>query len=155
MAENDTDKKPKLIKPPKSFTSVVWKHFMFTEDKRNTVCNHCSAVVPYKAQTTNMFTHMRRHHPSENLTQPGHGMDTDQFQMTFWWLFIIMSWMWLNFWLGLQWKSCNDLKFWVIFEESGVEECDKFDSFCLFWIIRHTVPLTYDTSCNFDWLFHV
>ena len=56
--------KNELISPPKSLTSIAWKHFKFTKNKLNTVCNYCEAEVPYKGQTTNMFTHLRRHHPT-------------------------------------------------------------------------------------------
>lgn len=58
--------------------SPVWEHFGFTikyEDankrvnKPNAVCRHCRTAVRYVlGNTSNMLTHLKRHHPSLNVT---------------------------------------------------------------------------------------
>ena len=59
--------------PPSNFRSTIWKHFGFKvstvngvkiTEKENIICRHCNASIKYKTgTTTNMSTHMRRHHP--------------------------------------------------------------------------------------------
>lgn len=59
MAAKKTDD---LISPPASLTSPVWKHFKISVDRTFSMCNVCKTKVPYKGNTTNMRTHMTRHH---------------------------------------------------------------------------------------------
>ncbi|XP_071088069.1 E3 SUMO-protein ligase ZBED1-like [Haliotis cracherodii] len=63
--------KCELEKPPSSFKSAVWDHFGFpvlyrdglrTVNKEETACRHCFTRVKYTSSTTNMSTHLRRHH---------------------------------------------------------------------------------------------
>jgi hypothetical protein len=60
--------KPKLIDPPASFRSAVWKNFGFPQvdgkvDKSKSVCKICFASVSYKTGTTsNMNNSQKRKH---------------------------------------------------------------------------------------------
>ena len=67
-----------LERPPRAFKSPVWDHYGFPVsindkgirevDRTVTVCRHCSAVVKYtKGCTTNMLSHMKRHHANVML----------------------------------------------------------------------------------------
>lgn len=51
-------------------TSVVWKWFGYLrsdEEQNNPVCKLCRRSVPSKAgNTTNLFNHLNRHHPSDH-----------------------------------------------------------------------------------------
>ena len=60
-----------LISAPASLSSIVWDHFKFTKDKQFTVCNYCLAQMPHRGNTTNMFSHLTRHHPNVNLEKEG------------------------------------------------------------------------------------
>jgi len=61
-----------LQSPPASFRSKVWAHFGFKVTDHGgkkvrvpdiTICRHCSSDVSYKTgNTTNMISHMKRHH---------------------------------------------------------------------------------------------
>ena len=63
--------------PPSNFRSAIWKHLGFKvstvnevkiTEKENTLCRHCNANIKYKTgTTTNMSTHMRRHHPDVDM----------------------------------------------------------------------------------------
>ena len=63
--------------PAAQYRSAVWGHFGFgvtyeagkkIVDKSATVCKHCSTRVIYAAgNTSNMLTHMKRHHPTLSL----------------------------------------------------------------------------------------
>ena len=68
-----------LEDPPASYKSVVWENFGFpvqysndgkrVVDRTKTVCRRCSTEVGYVAgNTSNMLTHMRRHHPDVSVT---------------------------------------------------------------------------------------
>ncbi|XP_053177226.1 E3 SUMO-protein ligase ZBED1-like [Scomber japonicus] len=76
-SERDAEKR-KFEVAPSSYKSVVWDHFGFAVDydadgkrivnKQSTVCKHCYASVGYATgNTTNMFSHLRRHHPSVSI----------------------------------------------------------------------------------------
>ena len=65
---------PELEEAPVSFRSVVWEHFGFpvnyngdcqqVVDKISTICRLCSLPIDYSSgNTSNMTTHLRRHHP--------------------------------------------------------------------------------------------
>uniref|UniRef100_A0AAQ6A8D6 BED-type domain-containing protein n=1 Tax=Amphiprion ocellaris TaxID=80972 RepID=A0AAQ6A8D6_AMPOC len=60
-----------------SYRSAVWQHFGFAVDyndqgtkmvtKTKTVCKYCLTTIPYiTGNTTNMTTHLRRHHPDKS-----------------------------------------------------------------------------------------
>jgi hypothetical protein len=78
--EDNTCDRPKIERPPSSqFRSVIWDHFgfpvTFTEgvksvDKTVTVCRHCEddVAIKYTGSTTNMCTHMKRHHPRVDVS---------------------------------------------------------------------------------------
>ena len=65
--------KPDIEPPPATFRSEVWKHFGFpaeTEEgvrkvnKEVTICRYCFSCIKYgSANTSNMATHLKRHHP--------------------------------------------------------------------------------------------
>uniref|UniRef100_A0A8C4N752 Zinc finger BED domain-containing protein 1-like n=1 Tax=Eptatretus burgeri TaxID=7764 RepID=A0A8C4N752_EPTBU len=69
--------KAELEAPPTKFKSPVWKHFGFPVvyenevrkvNKSKTVCKHCSTSVTYPSgNTTNMITHLKRHHPQHPI----------------------------------------------------------------------------------------
>jgi len=67
--------KPKLIDPPASFRSAVWKYFGFPEAdgkvvKSKSVCKICFASVLYKTGTTsNMNTHLKRKHSIDTVEE--------------------------------------------------------------------------------------
>lgn len=58
----------------KNATSPIWQYFGFTPDEKGepadvtqAVCKLCSKVVPVKeSQTTNMYVHLRGHHPVDH-----------------------------------------------------------------------------------------
>ena len=67
--------KPELEDPSSSLKSPVWEHFGFLVnyddegkrqvDKTNALCRHCSVAVGYVfGSTSNLITHLKRHHPS-------------------------------------------------------------------------------------------
>lgn len=68
--ENVMEKK---IQPaPSPFKADVWKHFEFYNidgtkelDKTYVICKLCTAKVKYFGYTTNLRTHMARHHPED------------------------------------------------------------------------------------------
>ena len=58
---------------PIALKSGVWDHFVFpvtivegerNVDKTHTVCKHCDTKIKYSGSTSNMSTHLRRHHPA-------------------------------------------------------------------------------------------
>ncbi|XP_060085252.1 E3 SUMO-protein ligase ZBED1-like [Ylistrum balloti] len=59
-----------LKSPPATFKSKIWKHFGFRQEDKDgkvvtefTTCRHCDMNVSYKCgNTTNMATHLKRHH---------------------------------------------------------------------------------------------
>ncbi|XP_078018496.1 E3 SUMO-protein ligase ZBED1-like [Epinephelus lanceolatus] len=78
MASERDSEKIKFEEAPSLYRSAVWDHFGFSVDydengkrtvnKQTTVCKHCFASIGYVAgNTTNMFSHLRRHHPSLSL----------------------------------------------------------------------------------------
>ncbi|KAE8279169.1 Zinc finger BED domain-containing protein 4 [Larimichthys crocea] len=66
---------------PATFKSPVWRHFGFpivdinggrVADKTQTICKHCKRTLPYTAaNTSNMQSHMQRHHSELQLAVPG------------------------------------------------------------------------------------
>ncbi|XP_057684886.1 E3 SUMO-protein ligase ZBED1 [Corythoichthys intestinalis] len=68
-----------LEDPPATLRSPVWEHFGFPVnykppqgqrqiDKNKVVCRHCSTDIGYvSGNTSNMLTHLKRHHPSVNI----------------------------------------------------------------------------------------
>lgn len=66
---------------PITFKSPVWQHFGFAivnengdrvADKARTICKHCKKTLPYTtANTSNMLSHMQRHHCEMKLAVPG------------------------------------------------------------------------------------
>ena len=75
---NMASKQVNLQAPPASFRSKIWEHFGFktsteggvkTPVKGTTTCKHCYADVSYKTgNTSNMATHMKRHHPDVDVS---------------------------------------------------------------------------------------
>lgn len=63
------DKKPKIFSPPAAFKSRVWRHFGFAAgeqgevDRQRVICRHCYNGMAHSGGTTNLATHLRRHHP--------------------------------------------------------------------------------------------
>lgn len=69
-------KMSKLFQPPSSLKADVWTHFGFKAnegnqgiDKSNAVCKHCQVSVRYTGNTTNLRSHLQRHH-AEKLASP-------------------------------------------------------------------------------------
>lgn len=66
---------PKIFKDaPAKYRSKVWGHFGFSvADGKKVVCKHCLQDIPYSGGTTNLYTHVRRHHPElgEVKLEPG------------------------------------------------------------------------------------
>ena len=71
--------KVKLENPPASLKSPVWEHFGFAVtykddgqrqvDQTKAVCRHCSTKIGYAAgNTSNLHTHLKRHHLNVNIT---------------------------------------------------------------------------------------
>jgi hypothetical protein len=58
----------KIMDAPAKYSSKVWKYFGFEKndqdkcDFKTIVCKECKAVLKYSGGTTNMSTHLRRHH---------------------------------------------------------------------------------------------
>lgn len=80
MASSDSTQE--LEDPPACFKSVVWESFGFpvkygskgerVVDRTMMVCRHCKAAVRYvSGNTSNMLTHIRRHHPDGPVTGVG------------------------------------------------------------------------------------
>ena len=76
---NGNDNKRKFEEAPASLKSAVWDHFGFsvecddqgkkTVDKQRTVCKHCfSSFVYSSGSTSNMAGHLRRSHPTINVS---------------------------------------------------------------------------------------
>ena len=69
--------KPEIEDPPATLRSPVWEHFGFPVsyklgqrevDKTKAVCRHCSSVIRYVfGNTSNMLTHLKRHHPHVHI----------------------------------------------------------------------------------------
>ncbi|XP_062576895.1 E3 SUMO-protein ligase ZBED1-like [Saccostrea cucullata] len=57
------ESKVDIVNPPAIFKSAVCKSFGFLKsDSKKVVCRECYIILPYSGNTTNMFTHLRRHH---------------------------------------------------------------------------------------------
>lgn len=74
---------PGIEDPPPSFRSGVWEYFGFrvkydpdgkrVVDKNTTVCRKCNMMLNYVGgNTTNMTTHLRRHHPGVKTSGTRH-----------------------------------------------------------------------------------
>ena len=69
---------PELEDAPLAFKSQVWENFGFLVhfengerkvDKSKAVCRHCSKAIGYAdGNTSNMHTHLKRHHPGVTIT---------------------------------------------------------------------------------------
>lgn len=64
------DSNATITDAPPTFKSKVWTHFGFRNvegtrklDKDYAICKNCFAKVKYSGNTTNMLTHLQRHHP--------------------------------------------------------------------------------------------
>lgn len=74
----NANEKSELEDPPLSLRSPVWDHFGFPVnydkgqrqvDKTKAACRHCSALIGYvSGNTSNMITHLKRHHANVNIT---------------------------------------------------------------------------------------
>lgn len=69
----------KLKDAPATFKSKVWTHFGFYSsadgakiEKDYAICKNCFAKVRYTGNTTNMHSHLSRHHP-ELCEKAAHG----------------------------------------------------------------------------------
>ncbi|XP_060079893.1 E3 SUMO-protein ligase ZBED1-like [Ylistrum balloti] len=64
MAATDLETGVKIVNAPAAFKSEVWKKFGFVQgsDRKQVACRLCFAVLAYSGNTTNMSTHLRRHH---------------------------------------------------------------------------------------------
>lgn len=79
------DSEKQVREAPSNFKSKVWAHFGFyntddgkTLDKDYAICKNCLAKVKYNGNTTNMHSHLVRHHPdlaseekTANVSTPG------------------------------------------------------------------------------------
>ncbi|KAJ8305810.1 hypothetical protein KUTeg_016355 [Tegillarca granosa] len=63
MTAEEAINQDEFIEPPASFKSAVWKYFKLTKSRKLSVCNVCNTVMSYSGNTTNLQTHLRRHHP--------------------------------------------------------------------------------------------
>lgn len=83
--------KPELEDPPATLRSPVWEHFAFpvkynqgqrVVDKTKAVCRHCSSEIGYvSGNTSNLLTHLKRHHPHVNITATRRKMSLVQTQL--------------------------------------------------------------------------
>ncbi len=71
----NANENPELEDPPLSLRSPVWKHFGFPVNYDNgqrqvdKTKAACSAVIGYASgNTSNLITHLKRHHPNVNIT---------------------------------------------------------------------------------------
>lgn len=63
VVEVDNEDQIVIVNAPASHKSTVWKQFGFLkDDKKKVVCRLCKATLTYSGNTTNMTTHLRRHH---------------------------------------------------------------------------------------------
>jgi hypothetical protein len=62
-----TDDAEVLHNAPAKFTSSMWKHFKLNTTNTECVCNLCKTRMPYRGNTANMQSHIKRHHSSVNL----------------------------------------------------------------------------------------
>ena len=63
----DTNSEETIYGAGPNLKSYVWKHFGFYKrdgklDKMKAICKICRTVVPYSSSTTNLGTHLSRHH---------------------------------------------------------------------------------------------
>jgi len=84
--------KVELENPLASLKSPVWEHFGFAVtykddgqrqvDRTKAVCRHCSTKIGYAAgNTSNLHTHLKRHHPNVNITGTKRKMTEVQTQL--------------------------------------------------------------------------
>lgn len=83
---------PELEDPPNSLRSPVWEHFGFPVhinegqrqvDKSRAVCRHCHTEIGYAAgNTTNLLTHLKRHHPTVKIMATRRKSSVVQTQIT-------------------------------------------------------------------------
>ena len=75
--ESEHEHKCLEVRAPSAAKSFVWKHFghpvyevngIRKPDTKNTICKLCNISLKYNGNTTNMATHLRRHH---SISQPG------------------------------------------------------------------------------------
>lgn len=69
-SEESRSESKKLNDAPATFKSKVWTHFGFYSsadraklDKDYAICKNCFAKVRYMGNTTNLHSHITRHHP--------------------------------------------------------------------------------------------
>ncbi|XP_046542896.1 E3 SUMO-protein ligase ZBED1-like [Haliotis rubra] len=83
--------KCEVEKPPASFKSSVWQAFGFPIEyingkklvkKDETVCRLCYLRIRYTGSTTNMSTHLRRHHPDIDCNDYGQSKCSKPFNIS-------------------------------------------------------------------------
>lgn len=48
---------------PAKYKSKVWQHFGFSKtEEKKVICKHCLTAIKYDGGTSNMSTHISRHH---------------------------------------------------------------------------------------------
>ena len=81
---NLAQQKPKILPAPAVFKSVVWQHFGFaageqgTADREGAICRHCYGEIRHTGGTTNLSTHMKRHHPDISMGKRVTAQDSAQ-----------------------------------------------------------------------------
>ncbi|KAI2648672.1 E3 SUMO-protein ligase ZBED1 [Labeo rohita] len=78
----------KILEAPLSLKADVWTHFGFKAkegnqgiDKTNAICKHCQASIRYTGNTTNLRSHLQRHH-ADKLASPQPKKTRDPTQTT-------------------------------------------------------------------------
>ncbi|KAL0150995.1 hypothetical protein M9458_053722 [Cirrhinus mrigala] len=78
----------KILEAPLSLKADVWTHFGFKAkegnqgiDKTNAICKHCQASIRYTGNTTNLRSHLQRHH-ADKLASPQSKKTRDPTQTT-------------------------------------------------------------------------
>lgn len=85
MTTDEAINQDEFMEPPASFKSAVWKYFKLTKSRKLSVCNVCNTVMSYSGNTTNLQTHLRRHHPhieiclgGQNTYSGGNSLNTSK-----------------------------------------------------------------------------
>ena len=74
---NNLHENEKFVDPLHKYTATVWKHYQFKTlknkkgswetEQSNVYCKSCQGKIKYSGNTTNLITHIRRHHSDLSL----------------------------------------------------------------------------------------
>ncbi|KAK6169740.1 hypothetical protein SNE40_020731 [Patella caerulea] len=77
----------KLVSPLACYKAAIWKHFnfkatknnsgVFETDKSHAICRECNIPVKYSGNSTNLKTHLNRHHRGLDLSHHDDRTDND------------------------------------------------------------------------------